>query len=354
MNRKEKLDIGAMHKALEALKPLINRVDELSHENIKIFEELESLQAGRDPTLAVPAPAPAPAPAPDNDMLYPPHQSGLNIPWLEFGNDIIGRKDWGKKSLATSQEKRSLLHDLFFTAKQEGFGIIRFWLLPSLWHGSKGEYSRDQISEAVNSTATLCDIARDVGVTLIPTMLSFDNYSEEKANNEDAVYPFTHESHNILFKAIVEVLTDNSDIIEFVDLLNEPEWATEDLEGGDPKPGAIKRTVMMQHMRRLASMFRSESNMKIGYGSASLKWRGHFGNFTDVHDFHAYDWSLPHFPPADASGKNLYMGETHIPYKDWADLFKDEKYKAVLLWLEKDQYRSVKKLRETLQTFKAG
>jgi len=352
MNRKEKLDIGAMHRALEALKPLINRVAELSNENLKIFEELESLQAGRDLTL--PAPAPAPVVGTDNDVRYDPLRCGLNIPWLDFGNDIVGRKDWGKKSLAHSEDKRTMLRNLFIVALQEGFGVIRFWMLPTLWHGREGLYTHEQIAEAKNSTAILCEIARDVGVKLVPTILSFDNYSEEKILNNDAFYPFANNTHVELVSGIASELSDNHDVIDFVDIMNEPEWATRDLEGGDPKPGAIDKVMVMRDMRIISDMFRKESNLPIGYGSASLKWRGQYGTHYDVRDFHAYDWSIPHFPPVEASGNNLYMGETHLPYADWEELFKDRKYSKIFLWLEKHDYRNTKTLQAKLRIFKEG
>ena len=353
--RKDRLDVGKIHQALDDLKPLVGRVKELSDETVELDRRLSALNsrvaiAGADAKPTIPVPMPDYV----ADANYPPDYCGLNIPWLDFGNDIVARKDWGKQSIGESAVKQEMLRGLFQVARMEGFGVIRFWMFPTLWH-NKGVYTGDMIVEASESTAMLCKLAMEAKVKLVPTVLSFDNYSFEKANQHSAVIPFENSTHWKLFRESIGQLYRHKDVIDYIDVINEPEWATMDLKDGDPKPGAISKGNIEGHVKEMVTICRSLGSLPLGYGSASLKWR-HEYNFSgklEVHDHHAYEWSIPHFPPNDAAGNGLYIGECHIPYSEWGNYFANAKHDKIFLWMEKDDYRSPEYLQKFLQEFKS-
>ena len=165
---------------------------------------------------------------------YPPEKVGVNIPYLDFGDDIISHPAFSKLSITADESKRMKLRQLFTVAKEEGFGVIRFWFYPSLWHtDSDGVYTEAMISEAERSTQLLCDIARGVGVKLVPTLLSFNNWDKDK-DQYGAINPLGNENIMYLLERTAKKLGENRDVIEYVDVINEPEWVISDLDEADP------------------------------------------------------------------------------------------------------------------------
>ena len=165
---------------------------------------------------------------------YPPEKVGINIPYLDFGDDIISHPAFSKRSIAADESKRMKVRQLFTVAKEEGFGVIRFWFYPSLWHtDSDGVYTEAMISEAERSTEILCDIARGVGVKLVPTLLSFNNWDKDK-DQYGAINPLGNENIMHLLERTIIKLGEYAELIEYVDVINEPEWVISDLEDADP------------------------------------------------------------------------------------------------------------------------
>ena len=287
------------------------------------------------------SPPPEPEPEPEPTILYPPEKCGVNIPWVEFGNDIVSKPEWGKTSLANSHTKVETLFELFSDAKSEGFNTIRFWLFPSLWHNG-GMYTDEMVEEAVESVQTLCGVARDVEVELVPTILSFDNYSIAKEAH-GGVQPYSNRSHHLLIDRIAGTFSDNGDVIDYIDLVNEPEWSTTGIP--DATPNSKMRFVGAKQMRsaikQTYDIFMAHGLTRLGFGSASLKWsNSQLLDGAEVQDFHSYEgWSTEFFPPANIMpGSGFYMGETDTPYSQWGEFFADNRYEKVFLWLELGDY----------------
>jgi len=294
------------------------------------------------------------------DILYPPEKCGVNIPWVEFGNDIVSKQEWGKLSLAADPSKAVIVEELFTVAKEEGFNTVRFWMFPSLWHNG-GHYTDEMIVEAMASTHALCKAARAAGVQLVPTLLSFDNWSKEKVAH-GGVAPYTSMTHNELLKEVIVSLDNNADVIDYVDIINEPEWSVTNIPNADPNPKMDATTsAMMRAIIQNVALMLKDTDLRYGFGSASLKW--HDSNLlanADVVDYHAYEgWSTEYFPPAMVlANSNTYMGETDIPYSEWGTFFADDRYAKVFFWLESKDYTdredniSTDVLRESLREFK--
>jgi len=326
--------------------------------NIQAFMNEVSETLGQE-AIAPPTVAPVVA-EPASDILYPSEQCGVNIPWIEFGNDIVSKPEWGKLSLAADSGKAVITEELFTVAKEEGFDTVRFWMFPSLWHNG-GVYTGDMITEAVESTRILCNAARNAGVKLVPTLLSFDNWSKDKIA-QGGVPPYTSITHDELIRSVVDALGDNEDVIDYVDIINEPEWSVIDIPNADPNPkmDATHSVMMRTIIHNVASML-EDTNLRYGYGAASLKWKdSDLMPDAGVRDYHAYEgWSTEYFPPVMIpANSNAYMGETDIPYSEWSTLFADNRYDKVFLWLESKDYTdnseniSTDMLRESLREFK--
>jgi len=299
---------------------------------------------------------------PASDILYPSEQCGVNIPWVEFGNDIVSKAEWGKLSLAADRSKALILEELFITAKEEGFDTVRFWLFPSLWHNN-GTYTAEMIDEAADSTQALCIAARNAGVQLVPTLLSFDNWSKDKVK-DGGTKPYSNPTHAPLMQAAINALADNKDVVDYVDIINEPEWSVTGIPNADPNPemDATSPEVMGAIIQSIAIMAQN-AGLRFGYGSASLKWADSgLLKTADVVDYHAYEgWSTRFFPPTKvAANSKTYMGETDVPYAEWFEFFADNRYDKVFLWLESKDYTddeesiSTDVLRETLRKFKGA
>jgi len=312
------------------------------------------------PTFPLAEATAAPVDVP-TDILYPAEKCGVNIPWIDFGNDIVSKPEWGKMSFATNGPKRQALHQLFAVAKEEGFSVIRFWLFPSLWHNN-GVYTPEMIKEAGLSTQALCAAARAEGVTLVPTLLSFDNWSKDKVK-EGGVQPYSNNTHSMLLQAVINALAENKEVVDYVDVINEPEWSVHSIPNADPQDNmdATSPQMMSAIMQSVSSMVKGVG-LKFGYGSASLKWADSgLLPEVDVKDWHAYEgWSTKYFPPTKIpEGSSAYIGETDVPYADWVDFFEGGRYDKVFLWLETKDYVSPKgadadMLRERLRTFKGA
>jgi len=70
--------------------------------NIQAFMNEVSETLGQE-AIAPPTVAPVVA-EPASDILYPSEQCGVNIPWIEFGNDIVSKPEWGKLSIAADSD----------------------------------------------------------------------------------------------------------------------------------------------------------------------------------------------------------------------------------------------------------
>jgi len=276
-----------------------------------------------------------------SDILYPSEQCGVNIPWVEFGNDIVSKPEWGKSSFANAHSKVETLFKLFSDAKHEGFDTIRFWLFPSLWHNN-GVYTPEMVDEAAESVELLCDVAREAGVLLVPTILSFDNYSIEKESHGGS-QPFSNRTHHLLLDRVAGVFSNNQDVLDYIDLINEPEWSTTGILSADPNPkmATVDARVMRSVIKQTQDIFMSHGLTKLGYGAASLKWsNSQLLNNVAVKDFHSYEgWSTQFFPPTGVMpGSGFYMGETDTPYSQWGEFFAENRYEKVFLWLELGDY----------------
>ena len=292
----------------------------------------------------------APVVAPASDVLYDPDRCGVNIPYIHFGNDILSKPEWNRMSLSKDSEKRRLLAELFTITKEEGFSTVRFWLFPSFWHGV--DYTSPLVKEEVrDSIQILCDAAYEADVTLIPTLLSFNNWDHDKVQwgaQDPADIPYT------FYRVVLEQLGSYGDVINYVDLINEPEWVMSDIPNADPhSPTApFNRGTFQQLMSTLEHMC-DEEGLEYGYGLASRKW--HDAGILkegDVRDYHNYMWSQKWFPAEEAKGTGLYMGETDVPYSEWEKFFKGDKYAMVMGWFEPKEYRTGDVWRTTLKQFK--
>ena len=376
------MDVKKLHDSLDNLKALIAEVSVLKKNQLKMTPslvpidpqriiDLEDLttnlinRVGELEDMVYMEPADTPEPL-GTDTIYAPEKCGINIPYLDFGDDIISHPQWGKKSLAASEEKQVVLYDLMSVTKAEGFGTVRFWLFPSFWHTNGKPYTQDHTREVAESVDILCRIAKDAGVKLIPTLLSFDNYSMDKRLKWNALEPYEDGSQTgPLIGAALSALSKHGDVIDYVDIMNEPEWCTEGIPDADPQRGKMN-VVDASKIRETMTIISDACKLlglRTGYGAASLKWaRADLLPSADVEDFHAYPWSNEWFPPenvGDDSG--FYMGETHEPFSEWGKYFTNNKYAKVLLWLEPSDYTvktdngayiSGDALRTTLQNFK--
>jgi len=203
---------------------------------------------------------------------YPPEKVGINIPYLDFGDDIISHPAFSKRSIAADLSKVTKIRELFTVAKEEGFGVIRFWFYPSLWHtdSKAGSYTEAMISEAEASTEILCDIAREVGIKLVPTLLSFNNWDKDK-DQYGAINPLGNENIIHLLERTIIKLGKYGDVVKYVDVINEPEWAISDLEDADPHFSTSNvqgQASVSSLMIRLYSIC-SRNNLPSTYGSAS-------------------------------------------------------------------------------------
>lgn len=352
------LDVGELHKAIDTLKGIVTVVEDHDKRLSTLHNRIYAVEQGNkvldnimpDPPEASEPPVKLIVP---DDITYPSSRIGINIPYLEFGDDIVSHEAWGKLSLAKNSAKRKKLENLFRVTRDEGFGIVRFWLFPSFWHNN-GVYTDAMIKEAVSSVDTLGNMARAIGIKLIPTVLSFNNYDKEKIDQHGAVEPYANATHSMLLRAVARTLANFSDVIEYVDLMNEPEWMARDILKDEAHDGAIDSKRLGDTLDATNKIFQG-MGLKTGIGWASLKWRGEVPHDTplNVFDYHAYEWSIKWFPPLEALGRDLYMGETHEPFSTWGKYLAQNKYKAVLLWLEKAEYRDAATLKARLKAFKS-
>jgi len=281
---------------------------------------------------------------PQSDILYGPDKCGVNIPWMDFGNDIVG---WGDKlSLSQSESKTLQLQEYFHIVKEEGFNTVRFWLFPSLWHGDYNTH----IGEATDSIHLLCSIADSAGVKLIPTVFSFNNYDWDKS--QWSVPPSQVPME--FFDGCIKAFGGWRHVIDYMDLINEPEWVLHDIPNSDPhgKGRNIPKSQMVPYLNTVSAMC-VRAQLPYGYGSASRKWE-EAGLLTgqQVVDHHNYAWSEKWFPATEAEGTNLVMGETDIPFSEWGRFLEGGKYRLVMAWLEPQDYRTADVLRDTLKTIK--
>ena len=295
---------------------------------------------------------------------WPSEKVGINIPYLDFGDDIISHPAFSKRSIAADLSKVTKIRELFTVAKEEGFGVIRFWFYPSLWHTDNrdGSYTEAMISEAEASTEILCDIAREVGVKLVPTLLSFNNWDKDK-DQYGAINPLGNENIIHLLERTIIKLGKYGDVVKYVDVINEPEWAISDLEDADPHFSTSNvqgQASVSSLMIRLYSIC-SRNNLPSTYGSASRKWDNQLPD-GDFKDYHNYAWSETYFPAAWAEGGSHVMGETLFPYSSWGEWFQGGKYNLIMYWLEPNDYTASKMsgqvispdaLRTTLQRIKS-
>lgn len=325
-------------------------IDDLLNDNISLSEEISVIQE-RLGALEMARNNPVPIPLPDpviTDQLYQSSKVGVNIPYLDFGNDIIGKPEWNKKSLAQDPAKVVKLDQLFRIAKEEGFGTVRFWLFPSLWHGV---YDNAKVQEAEISINRLLSVAENAGVKLIPTLLSFNNWDKEK-DQYGAIDPLG--MGGVFYHDIINALSSGSDVIDYVDLINEPEWALHDIPRADPN-GAVK-AVSSENLRVLLnnlSLMCDDAGLRSGYGSASVKWKdANLLPQADVTDYHNYNWSERWFSADEIDGHDLVMGETDIPYRDWDVFLHMNKFRLVMGWFEPNDYRTPEVFRAMLQQYK--
>ena len=295
---------------------------------------------------------------------WPSEKVGINIPYLDFGDDIISHPAFSKRSIATDLSKANKIRELFTVAKEEGFGVIRFWFYPNLWHtdSRSGSYTEAMIREAESSTKILCDIAREVGVKLVPTLLSFNNWDKDK-DQYGAINPLGNENIIHLLERTIMKLSEYGDVIEYVDVINEPEWVISDLDEADPHfttSNVQGKASVSSLIIRLYAIC-SRNNLLSTYGSASRKWDNQLPN-GDFKDYHNYAWSETYFPAAWAEGNGHVMGETLTSYSQWGEWFQGGKYNLIMYWLEPDDYIAHKlsgrvisadALRTTLQRIKS-
>lgn len=266
---------------------------------------------------------------------------GINIPYLDYGNDILSK--WGKKTLS-SKEKSDQLLDLFKTVREEGFAVVRFWLFPTFWHS---DYT--DINQIRSSMEVLFSTASAAGVKLVPTITSFNAFDRDKDQHSrmNPIAFLQSRDGKTLMHELKNAFHTWHSVIEHVDLVNELEWAITDIPDADPNRSKLHTITAVQALELIGSLRKAiPDNVHFTCGSASLKWAEFYSTIgVDIADFHAYEgWSIDYFPPLEKghdfkqSHKHLgmVMGETDVPIRYW-EQYRDV-YRAVFLWAEPKNY----------------
>ena len=287
------------------------------------------------------------APLAAADLFY-----GINIPYINYGNDILGK--WDHKPLSKDSAKRKKLLDLFRTAREEGFAVVRFWFFPTFWHDDYNDMSTIKTSIDV-----LFQIAQTADVKLVPTITSFNAFDKEKDEfgRLDPIEFLSSATGSQLIQTLRMCFDKHKGNIMHIDLINEIEWAITDIPDADPNRKDL-HVIDMYKALKLIDLLKKAVPSSCDYilGSASLKW----SKFAEkighrCVDFHAYEgWSIDYFPPlekgkeyADSFDADMYMGETDVPVRYWEQY--REVYKSVFLWAEPDNYKDSTQFREFLR-----
>lgn len=265
---------------------------------------------------------------------------GINIPYLDYGNDILSK--WNKPTLSNVNKSKQLL-DLFKTAREEGFATIRFWLFPTFWHSDYGD-----INQIRGSMEVLFSTASAAGVKLVPTITSFNAFDRDKDQHgrmNPIAFLQSRDGKTLLRELKNSFQTWNA-VIEHVDLVNELEWAITDIPNADPNSSKLHTITAAQALDLISSLKTAiPDTVHFTCGSASLKWAEFYSTIgVDLADFHAYEgWSIDYFPPINKGlefkeNKHLgmVMGETDVPIRYWEQY--REVYRSVFLWSEPKNY----------------
>eukprot|EP00727_Mastigamoeba_balamuthi_P006326 m51a1_g2313 hypothetical protein (1309) ;mRNA; f:473643-479426 len=260
-----------------------------------ILKRCESYAQQAEQSDAAPASAPCEAPAP-----APGEAAG----GAQAGEGEEGRRrldsSWATKFAAMKKE----LSDI----RGRGARVIRWWIFASsdalpdtCWSGTQfaklPDKYVDHIEEAFN-------YAKSIGLLVYPSLMSFDWGKGARHHQEIFTDAAARKSWVVnAVTPIIDRLKSNPAVFAW-DLMNEPEWVIDSVDGGDPCDTCTKfrLSAVKALLNDVLAVLRAKgAKQPVSIGSASLKFLSQKKLWNDMSldfwDFHWYSWATQYFNP---------------------------------------------------------
>ncbi len=226
-----------------------------------------------------------------------PMRVGVNLPWLEYGQDF-GASAWRPEGGVARSSGREHMRRTLGALAGAGTGLVRWWLLGDGRCGLRETAAGrvlgldDRFFEDLDSAIAAL---HEAGLRAIFVLLDFlwlalpslvggvQTGGRRPLVRDDAL---AAELMETVF-APLATRYGHEPAIEAWDLFNEPEWATLGLGTLDPRR-SVSRREMRRFLARLAATFRSRAEQPLTLGSARARWLP-FVRSLDL-DFHQIHW----------------------------------------------------------------
>jgi len=264
--------------------------------------------------------------------------SGINLPWLNYGWDI-GRNPWEDKHGGFSSNKE-VLNEKFKFFKEIGVNVVRVFLFCDLRSGVIFDNNRLTFDKYVyKDFNTLIEITENIGIKILPVLFDFtiaDGVEEENGikvgEHPEIFYDIRVQKELLnLFEGFFRKV-ETKKVIYGWDIINEPEHLKVDSSKVDNFISAFIK--LIRTIKR---------NEKITVGALSRVYLSKYKKFNlDFYQFHYYD-SFENNSSLDYHFYNLLIekpviiGElepTEIP--DKLTKIWERGYKGVLIWANEE------------------
>jgi hypothetical protein len=271
---------------------------------------------------------------------------GLNYAWRNFGADFGGLAAWNILGVAGASADYAA--DLS-AMKSHGASLVRWWMFPD-FRGDGVQFDANDDPTGISpgalaDVAKALELAQQLDVYLVPTILSFDAFRPTATMDGVTVRGITAHVRTPARRAklignVIEPLARAAAASPHAarligwDIVNEPEWAiepsaqnTQDFtpnEELDPVPLADMKALIAE---AAAVLKRETPHAFTSVGWAAAKWSWAFADLElDVNQPHIYGWVNQYWPytmtPAELgypASRPTIMGELYLQAMPFSD-----------------------------------
>jgi hypothetical protein len=229
----------------------------------------------------------------------PDFLQGVNLPWLEYGQDF-GASAWRPAGGVAVPGTRERLRRELGRVAEAGGRVVRWWLLgdgrSGLTESPSGRGVRLGARLLDDLDAAVEELQR-AGLQAIFVLLDFQWFSASRVVGGVQLGGRTHlvrdpACRERLLSEVMRPIAAHqasSSAIAAWDLCNEPEWATLALGTADLRH-ALSHRRMRGFLAELAGVFRRHASQPLTVGSASARWLALVdGLDLDFHQVHWYE-----------------------------------------------------------------
>lgn len=236
--------------------------------------------------------------------------SGINLPWINYGWDI-GRNPWNEKEHGGFSTNKELIRKKFKNFKDKNFNIVRVFLFCDLrsgiifdkeWNSKFDKYVYDDFN-------ALIEVAKENDLKLMPVILDYtikDDIIEENGSKVGE-YPeifYNKKVRRNFFKLFEEFFRniDTKDVIFAWDIINEPEHLKVEKDSIDE---------FLNSFIQIIRKYRQKEKITIGFSQGQSLYKNKDLNL-DLFQFHFYNSYKDIFSPVIYHKSNYLIGKPII------------------------------------------